>query len=366
MKTMIALGLVMLFLLSVVILRRTNTNSRLVPGGEPASAEPQSISWAVPARRVASQMLRTTQQAQSAHPILGAAIEAESDSDHRTEALERAIESVSDAELPVTLDALMLDVSSGAVEMSVLLVRRWAESDAPAAATWASPLPENPVRRAVFEQIAIAWANTDLSAAADWVHALPDGASKQAATLALAYEAARTEPVVALDLTRTLAPTRARDDLLVHAISQWTETDSTTAATWAMNVADLSLRQRLVAAVAVASAAQAGEAAAMLAANVLGAGNEQNCAVVSIVQRWVQNAPQAAASWVSQFPDIPSREAAVQNLLALWTAQDAEAAGNWLRALPAGSLRDFGIAAYAQALADRDRTLAAVAPTGAM
>jgi hypothetical protein len=60
------------------------------------------------------------------------------------------------------------------------------------------------------------------------------------------------------------------------------------------------------------------------------------------------------------------REAAVQNLLSLWTAQDAEAAGNWLRELPAGPLRNLGITAYDQALADRDQTSAVVAPTGGM
>jgi len=82
------------------------------------------------------------------------------------------------------------------------------------------------------------------------------------------------------------------------------------------------------------------------------------------VQRWAQNSPQAAASWVSQFADSPARDAAVQNLLAIWTAQDAEAAGNWARELPAGSLRDVGITAYAQALADRDRTPVAMTPAG--
>jgi hypothetical protein len=222
------------------------------------------------------------------------------------------------------------------------------------------------VRRAALEQVAIAWANTDLPAAAGWVHALPEGDSKQAATLDLAYEAARTEPVAALELASTLPPTRERDDLLVHAVSQWSGTDSTTAAAWAMKVLDPSLRQRLVAAVAVASAEQDGAVAATLAASALGAGDEQDRTAVSIVQRWAQNSPQAAASWVSQFPDVPARDAAVQNLLALWTAQDAEAAGNWLRELPAGPLRDVGNTAYAQALADRDRTSGVVAPAGGM
>ena len=95
-----------------------------------------------------------------------------------------------------------------------------------------------------------------------------------------------------------------------------------------MKVPDPSLRQRLVAAVAVASAERDGAVAATLAASALDAGDEQDRAAVSIVQRWAQHSPQAAASWASQFPDIPSRDAAVQNLPALWIAHDAEAAGN--------------------------------------
>jgi hypothetical protein len=178
--------------------------------------------------------------------------------------------------------------------------------------------------RAALEQVAIAWANTDLSAAAGWVHAWPEGDNKESATLDLAYEAARTEPTDALELASSLPPTRERDDLLVLAVSQWSVIDSGTAAAWAMNVLDSSLRQRLVAAVAVASAEQDGAGAATLAANAIGAGDEQERAAVSIVQRWAQNSPQAAVAWVSQFPDLPYRDAAVRNLLALWTGQGAD------------------------------------------
>jgi len=131
-------------------------------------------------------------------------------------------------------------------------------------------------------------------------------------------------------------------------------------------VPDPSLRQHLLAAVAVASAEHDGGTAATIAVDGLVAGEEQDRTVVSIVQRWVQNSPQAAASWVSQFPDLPSREPAVQNVMALWTPQDAEAAGNWLRELPAGPLRNLAITAYDQALADRAQTSAVVAPAGGM
>jgi len=360
MKTLITLGLVGLSLLLVVTLRRTTSGRHPVSEGNHASAESQPISNAAPTRRAASHSLQSTQEAQPIHARLLAAIESETDSDRRSEAFERAVESVSDVELPALLDSLALDVNPEAAEMSLLLLRRWAESDPVTAAAWTSQMPENPGRRAALEQVAIAWANIDLSAAAAWVQALPEGDSKQAATFALAYEAAPTEPVTALELASTLPATRERDDLLVHAISQWAGTDSATASAWAMQVADPTLRERLVAAVAVASAEADGAGAATLAANALGAGEEQNRAAVSIVQRWAQTSPQAAAAWVAQFPDIPSRAVAVENLLAIWTAQDTEAAGKWVRELPVGSLRELGITSYAQALADQARSLTAV------
>jgi hypothetical protein len=133
-----------------------------------------------------------------------------------------------------------------------------------------------------------------------------------------------------------------------------------------MKVTNPDLRQRLVASVAIVLAEQDATAAVALAVNGLVVGEEQDRAAISIVQRWAQHSPQAAASWVSQFPDVPLRETAVQNLLALWTTQDAEAAGNWLSELPAGPLRDFGTVAYARAVADSNRTSAQLAPTGGL
>lgn len=361
MKTNFGLGLVILTFVLLAALRRS-ASTHQAPEGNPTFAESQPSAQTRRARQASSQERPVPEQTEPVQVILLPTIEVETDSDRSNEALERAVESISDAELPARLDSLALDANPTAAEMGRLLVRRWAENDPAAAAAWTSQIPENSARRAALEQVAIAWANTDPTAATTWIKGLSEGEGKHAATLAFAYETAGAEPVAALDLTSALPATSSRNDLLVHAISQWAGADSTTAANWAMQVTDPLLRERLLAAVAIASAEQDGATAATLAANALGAGDEQNRATVSIVQRWAQVSPQAAASWVSQFPDIPSRAAAVENLLALWTAQDAEAAGNWLRQLPAGAVRDLGRAAYAQALADQDPTAAMVSP----
>jgi hypothetical protein len=148
-----------------------------------------------------------------------------------------------------------------------------------------------------------------------------------------------------------------RDTLLIHAISQWAEVDPVTATAWAEAVPEVELRQRLVAATSVALANQNGAAAAKLAVNVLRPGEDQDRAVVAIVQRWAENSPRTAADWVAQFPDTSVQQLAVQNLVALWTAQDPIGPVNWLRGLPETSLRRAGWSAYGQAIQQQDRAI---------
>jgi hypothetical protein len=266
--------------------------------------------------------------------------------------LDRAGESVSDRDLPAVLEGLARTRGTDATELSLPLIRRWAEIDPAGAAAWLSRFAETPLARLGFEQVAIAWANSDLAAATAFVEVMPEGGTKQSASIALAYEAARTQPLVALGLARDLQPSRERDDLLVHAVSQWAGADAVTAAEWARNVTDRLLRQHLVSAVAIASAESDPAAAATLAASAMEAGDELDRTAVSIIQRWAQHSPESAAAWVSQFPDSPSLAPAIESLLAAWVPQDPAAARNWLHELPKGLLHDFGTNAYFRALAD--------------
>ena len=95
-----------------------------------------------PAAPVTYRLTSATQPTQAIDASLLAAVEAEPDPDRKSEALERIVQSVSDADLPAALDALASDPSPAAADLRQLLVRRWAESDAPAAAAWTAQLPE--------------------------------------------------------------------------------------------------------------------------------------------------------------------------------------------------------------------------------
>jgi hypothetical protein len=324
MKETLAFGAATLAVALTLTFPRRGTGLHPAPSGEVALGSQHQDQRLTHAGRVAYHAKSAMRPSQPFDAGLLAAVETELDPDRRAEALERLVQSISDADLPVVLEALARELSSAATDLRQLLVRRWAEGDAPAAAAWAELLPEGSVRRAALEQVSIAWANADLPAATAWIQAMADSDSKAAAALSLAYEAARSEPVTALAVASALPSGPQRDDLLVHAISQWAIGDSARAADWATQVPDAVLRERLLAAVAVSAAGEDGGAAAAFAVQALLPGAEQDRAAVCIVQRWAQHSQSAAASWVAEWPDSPVRDAASQSLSALGIAHNSQ------------------------------------------
>jgi hypothetical protein len=346
-RTLLALLLVLLAL----ALWNLRPGVTPIPQGPPIFAY-SPITTSTAAFQISSDSAVSQAQPRARELVFLELIETETDPDRRSEALGLAVGSIALIDLQATLDWLPDQTTAAEGELRSLIVRRWAELDAPAAATWAARLPAGAVYQAAVEEIAIAWANADLPAAIIWARALPEGAEQQATFMDLAYEAARTEPINALVLACVLPATLARDDLIVHAVSQWAIGMPTSALDWAQTVPDIGLRERLLGAVTIAVAQQDGAAAATLVVTLLGPGEEQDRAAVAIVQRWAAQSPENAASWVEQFPDTPAREAAIQNLVILWARRDSAGAADWLDQLPDGSIRTAGLRAFAQTLPD--------------
>jgi hypothetical protein len=349
MKTSIILGAGLLALAATLVLRNATSDPARASNDALPSIESEQTTETASPRRVNTHKLVPAPQTRTTGVAILDTLEAETDPDRRSELLAHTVESVPNTELPGLLDSLMRLESPTAAELRQELIYLWAETHGTAAAAWAAQLPASPTTQETLTQVALGWAATDLPAALDWVQTLPAGESKNTILLGLGYETARTDAIQALELAATLEPTRQRDDLIEHALSQWANTDFTTAVQWAeTNISDANLRQRLLAAAAVAVAGQDGSSAATLAANTLKPGAEQDRAAVAIIQRWVQNEPERAAAWVTQFPDTPARQTTAQNLVAIWAAQDEAAAANWLHALPEGTLRTAGMTAYTQ------------------
>ena len=199
-------------------------------------------------------------------------------------------------------------------EGAELLVRRWVALNPRAAAPWLGAVTEAEVRAALSVAAAQVWADQDLPGALAWGRALPPDFVQERVQLSLGFELARTEPLPALRMAADLPPSEGRDDLVVHALQEWTVQDANAALGWALQMAPGTLRDTGLAAAAVALAKQDGERAARLAVTELPPGPEQDRTVVAVLQRWVQKDRTAALAWWGSFPPSPLRTQAAAAL----------------------------------------------------
>jgi hypothetical protein len=257
-----------------------------------------------------------------------AAIDTEEDMDQRGEKLVAFAQEIPLADIASTIEELQ-NIGRADSDLCLRLLRRWAAGDGGAAAAWAEQLPAGPARENALSSVAIEWANADLKSAAAWARQLPDKLESHAALLAVANEAVRTEPLAALRLVVNLPADAGRDDLIHRAAMDWTTQDADAAVTWTETIPDDALRVQVLSDEAVALAQQNPVMAATVAVEKLPAGQLQEGAVISIIERWAQRDPEAAAEWVAQFPASPLRATAIENLMRQWSQIDAESAEQW-------------------------------------
>jgi len=238
------------------------------------------------------------------------------------------------------------------------LFDHWATANPGEAAAWAQGQADPETRQCFLNVAALRWAATDLSGAAAWARSLPEGNSRLEIMAAVGSEAVRSDPLEALRLGVELPAGTAQADLICRAAAEWAVTDRASAVEWVKQIEDEELRQRVTEQVVVASAEQDPVGAATIALQQMAPGGEQDRAVVSIVQRWVQTDPKDASAWVSGFPEGALGRDAMDNLVNLWADRDLVASGNWLLTLPAGELRNAGILAYSRVLSRTDAALA--------
>ena len=282
-------------------------------------------------------------------------LDAETDGVQRQEGVDRLVDSIPYAEIQSVLNVVEGASGDAASEFKASLVRRWAEKAPAEAAAWALQLRETPLAGIVQKEVALAWAESDLLSALTWARQIPDGDLRETVLTALGYEAARENPVQALEIGLALKPGNDRQELLIHSASQWAALDPEAARRWVLSRERTEDGGRLVAGIAVASAELAPEFSLRLAANELPAGELQNTAVISIIQRWAQRNPEAAAAWVGQFQAEPLGRIAVRNLVDVWSESSWDGPAQWLVDLVNPDLRDAGLSLLARKLAVVDR-----------
>jgi len=249
-----------------------------------------------------------------------AAGQTEENSTQKEDAVLKQIEAgIELSEIPATLDYLRnRHGESNAEELALLLVRQWAEQDVEAVAKWLGGSPSDPLQKEAVKHVAIVWALKDVPGALNWIGQLTEGEVREGALLSAGYEIVRTDPLVAMEIAVQLPVEKKSDALLQHAALQWAAIDPESAAHWAKALPEATLKERVQANIATAWGERDPALAAQYAVLGINPGRAQEDAVIAVVQRWVQRAPEAAASWVQDFPEGLLAETAAENIIKLW------------------------------------------------
>lgn len=196
-----------------------------------------------------------------------------------------------------------------------------------------------------------AWCEKDAAATVAWAMK-QDDTKRDEALAVIVVEAATTRPAEAVKWAQSIGNVKTRGEALGFAAAQLAVTDADAVfALLAREGVESELRLALekmalpalaeVDPVRVAEWLSEGKASPEVVPH----------AVVTTVQRWVQQDAPAAAEWVGSFEDEALSKAAVEPLVSLWAKQGDEKLGKWIEGLPGGSVRDEACAAYAAALA---------------
>ena len=279
------------------------------------------------------------------------AIKTEPDTMRRDAALNALAKGIAIEDLPAALKYLNGRESSKLNrELMLRLARRWTEANPRAASDWVVQNAAGAMRQDAINGVAIVWASQNLTEAVEWARTLP-AEDRQGGLASIAYETARTHPMEAMKLAIEMAPGAGRDELVAHTANQWASSAPKEAGDWASKIPDVAVRELVLSGIATVWGQTDPALAASLALKSISPGKAQDDAVIGIVQRWAQEKPLEAASWVTQFPEGSLRETALENLLSLWVDDKPEEAGNWLNSLPAGESRDIAAGAYAVKIA---------------
>lgn len=196
-----------------------------------------------------------------------------------------------------------------------------------------------------------AWCEKDAAAAVAWAMK-QDDAKRDEVLAVIVVEAAATRPAEAVKWAEAIGNVKTRGEALGFAAAQLAVVDASA-------VFELLAREGVEPDLRVAVEKMAlpalAESDPVRVADWLSEGKASAAvvphAVVTTVQRWVQQDAPAAAEWVGSFEDDALFKAAVEPLVSLWAKQGDEKLGKWIEGLPAGAARDEACAAYAAALA---------------
>lgn len=261
-------------------------------------------------------------------------IEAQTDTDKREQLIVLLVNSVASTDIQtmlIELEGMRREHNQHDLVEDVILrlIRRWAQFDSNAASAWVQQLPASAMRQECLAGVAVEWANANLSDAVSWGQQMTNPMDKENVLFGVANEAVHLDPVVALQLAASLPPSERWKDLVQRSAQELATNNGEQAVTWARQIEDESLRNQVLSSMAVAISEKDPISAATLATTEIPAGRMQSDAVIGIIERWAQQQPEQAATWVETFPKSSLKATAVENLVAMWSLSDSQGAERW-------------------------------------
>lgn len=245
-------------------------------------------------------------------------------------------------------------------------------TDAPAALRWLQSLPEDATRQTLISEVAWQLVRSDSippSAAAGFALTLPPG-YQRAGAFATAVERMAKQGVTATAAwLQTVTDAEVRPAALRSLAQTWSQTDITSAFTYAQRLTSDNDRQMFLSSAGEALAEQSTEAASYLAllpsgpardafaqgivdrkwnrapeeaatiVDAMTVGKERSAASANVARSWARGNPTTAAAWVESRPDLATDGETCAAVVEGWLQWDPDGAANWVARLPAGAGR---------------------------
>lgn len=252
---------------------------------------------------------------------------------------------------PVAAATAVATLPAGMVRMTAIgaLSREWGHSDPRRALEWAQSLGTSEARRAVesilseqarqdpatafqiavalddvedfvIRMIAVEWIRADHQSALAAFRLLPDQAMRNALLRSAAYELAFDHPNEAAEMADELEPGPERASIMARVAREMASDDIDAAASWALGLS----------------------------------GQEQQAAVSNVVSQWVDVAPEAAARFVTNLPEGPTRSESIREIVTAWSRHDPAQAAEWIQSYGIQEPEAVGEIIWSWATHDRD------------
>jgi hypothetical protein len=180
------------------------------------------------------------------------------------------------------------------------------------------------------------------------------------ALAAAVWDALDLEPELAREGMQQLAAgSEEKARLIEHVAMRLAEQDADEAVRWAGTFETDEEKSLAFGKIALVLSQEDPARAAQILSDSGVAGRDFDVAVVEVVQRWAQVAPEDALAWVSLFDPGEVRSASLREAISIWAAENPQAAFSWVAAIQNETIRPEATQGTAEAILEQPENVQA-------